>query len=234
MEKRDKIYEGKAKIVYLTDKEGFVIQHFKDDATAFNAQKKGTIINKGKINNEVSSKLFQLLEKNGIPTHFIEMPNERDMVCRKLEIIPVEVVTRNIVAGSLSTRTGLAEGYVLKKPVIELYLKDDALGDPMINESHIEVLELVEKSVLEKIKEYSFKINDILKEYFESRDILLVDFKLEYGLQNGKLYLGDEISPDTCRLWDKKTKEKMDKDRFRRDLGKVEEAYEEVLKRVIN
>lgn len=232
MEKKQVIYEGKAKIVYLTDEEDLIIQHFKDDATAFNAQKKGTIINKGVVNNEVSSKLFGILEEEGIPTHFEKKLSDRDMVCKKLEIIPVETVVRNIVAGSLSKRTGLAEGYVLKKSVIEFYLKDDALGDPMINEYHIDVLELAKKEHMEVVKEYSFKINDILKSYFDERDIILVDFKLEFGIHKGKIYLGDEISPDTCRLWDKRTKEKMDKDRFRRDLGKVEETYKEVLKRV--
>jgi len=232
MEKLDMVYEGKAKIVYLTDDETLVIQHFKDDATAFNAQKKGTIIGKGFVNNAVSCRLFELLEKNGIPTHFVEKLSDREMLSKKLSIILVETVMRNVVAGSLSKRTGLAEGYVLRKPIIEYYYKDDALGDPMISDSHIEILELCDEETLEKIKEYSFKINDILKKYFADRGLILVDFKLEYGLQDGKLYLGDEISPDTCRLWDQETKEKMDKDRFRRDLGGIEEAYKEVLKRV--
>jgi phosphoribosylaminoimidazole-succinocarboxamide synthase len=232
MEKRDKIYEGKAKIVYSTNDESMVIQHFKDDATAFNAEKKGMIVNKGMVNNEVSSKLFSVLKEGGIPIHLVEKLNDRDMLCLKLEIIPVEVVVRNIVAGSLSKRTGLAEGYVLKKPVMEFYLKDDALGDPMINESHIDVLELTQKENMADIKKYSYKVNDILKDYFDKRDIILVDFKLEFGLHKGDVYLGDEISPDTCRLWDKETKNKMDKDRFRRDLGEIEEAYNEVLKRV--
>lgn len=232
MEKREMLYEGKAKIVYSTDDENLVIQYFKDDATAFNALKTGTIVDKGVVNNEVSVKLFTMLGEHGIPTHLIEQINDREMLCKKLEIVPVEIVMRNVVAGSLSKRTGLAEGYVLKKPVIEFYLKDDELGDPMINESHIEVLDLTKLEYIESIRVYAFKINDILKDYFDSRDIILVDFKLEFGLHKGEILLGDEISPDTCRLWDKKTKEKMDKDRFRRDLGNIEEAYKEVLKRV--
>jgi phosphoribosylaminoimidazole-succinocarboxamide synthase len=232
MEQKEKIYEGKAKIVYLTDDEDLVIQYFKDDATAFNAQKKGTIVGKGVVNNEVSLKLFRLLEDGGIPTHLVERLDDRSMLCKRLDIIPIEVVMRNIVAGSLSKRTGLAEGYVLRKPVIELYLKDDALGDPLINESHVDVLALTKQDHLTVVKDYSFKVNDMLKEYFDKRDIILVDFKLEYGVHKGKVYLGDEISPDTCRLWDKSTKEKLDKDRFRRDLGNIEEAYKEVLKRV--
>ncbi len=232
MEKKEALYEGKAKIVYSTDDEDLIIQYFKDDATAFNALKKGTIIGKGVVNNEVSSKLFELLKENGIPTHFVKILSEREMLCLSLEIIPIEVVMRNVVAGSLSKRTGLAEGYVLKRPVLEYYLKDDDLGDPLINCSHIEVLELVEKDTLDKVSGYAQKINGILKTYFDKRDLTLVDFKLEFGLHKGVVYLGDEISPDTCRLWDKETGAKMDKDRFRRDLGNVEEAYKEVLKRV--
>ena len=232
MVQREKLYEGKAKIVYSTDDADLIIQYFKDDATAFNAQKKGTIIGKGVVNNEVSCKLFGLLEKNGIPTHFVKKINDREMLCKKLAIIPVEVVMRNIIAGSLSKRTGIAEGEVLKRPVIEFYLKNDELGDPMLNESHIDVLELAKAEQINDIKKYSFKINEILKEYFDKRNITLVDFKLEFGLHKGKVLLGDEISPDTCRLWDKNTHEKLDKDRFRRDLGGVEEAYKEVLKRV--
>jgi len=232
MEKREKLYEGKAKVVFTTDDKDLVIQYFKDDATAFNAEKKGTIVGKGVVNNKVSIALLGLLEENGIPTHLVKALDDREMLVKRLEIVPIEVVMRNVVAGSLSKRTGLAEGYVLKKPVIEFYLKDDDLGDPMINESHIDVLALTKKEHLDVIRDFGFKINTILKEYFEKRDIILVDFKLEFGIHKDEILLGDEISPDTCRLWDKETKQKLDKDRFRRDLGNIEEAYKEVLKRV--
>ena len=232
MQKRDALYEGKAKILYATDDPNQVIQYFKDDATAFNAQKKGSIDDKGVMNNAISEVLFQLLEKEGIPTHFVERLNEREMLVRKLEIIPVEVVLRNVIAGSLAKRFGLPEGEALSRPVLEHYYKSDPLGDPMINEFHIRALGLARDDEMKEIEKLGFRINDILKEFFDQRGIILVDFKLEFGRHQGKILLGDEICPDTCRLWEKGSLEKLDKDRFRRDLGKVEEAYQEVCRRV--
>ncbi len=232
MKKAKKIYEGKAKILYETDKPGLVIQEFKDDATAFDATKRGTIKDKGVINNEISSALFQLLESKGIPTHFVKKLSDREMLVKKLEIILVEVTIRNISAGGLSKALGIEEGIVLKSPVLEYHYKSDALHDPLINNYHIEMLGLARHKEMKKIKDYSFSINEILKDFFNKVDLKLVDFKLEFGRHKGKILLGDEISPDTCRLWDKKTNEKLDKDRFRRDLGKIEEAYQEVLKRI--
>lgn len=227
-----KLYEGKAKILYETSDPDLVIQHFKDDATAFDALKKGTIKDKGIVNNRMSEILLKLLESKGIPTHFVERLNERDMLCRKVKIIPVEVVVRNIIAGSLSKRLGIEEGEVLKKTVVELYYKDDALHDPMINSYHIAALGLCTEAQLKYMEEYSLLANRILKGFFKKRSLDLVDFKLEFGIHKAKVLLADEISPDTCRFWDTKTREKLDKDRFRRDLGKIEEAYKEVLKRV--
>ena len=233
MVKRKMIYEGKAKQIFSTDQDDQVIVHFKDDATAFNGQKKGQITGKGKINNKISNFFFELLEEKGIKTHLIKELNERDSMVKKVDIILVEVVMRNIVAGSLSKRIGIEEGVVLDKPVLEYYYKDDNLGDPLINNFHIEVLELATGSDLEKINEMAFKINKILKEFLNKREIDLVDFKLEFGYtEAGEIILADEISPDTCRFWDSNTKEKLDKDRFRRDLGDVEEAYQEMLKRI--
>lgn len=234
MVKRKMIYEGKAKQIFSTDQDDQVIVHFKDDATAFNGQKKGQITGKGKINNKISNFFFELLEEKGIKTHLIKELNERDSMVKKVDIILVEVVMRNIVAGSLSKRIGIEEGVVLDKPVLEYYYKDDNLGDPLINNFHIEVLELATGSDLEKINEMAFKINKILKEFLNKREIDLVDFKLEFGYTgDGEIVLADEISPDTCRFWDSNTKEKLDKDRFRRDLGDVESAYKEMLKRII-
>jgi phosphoribosylaminoimidazole-succinocarboxamide synthase len=232
IKKGKKIYEGKAKILYETDKAGFLIQEFKDDATAFDATKRGTIKDKGIINNEISSALFQLLEAKGIPTHFVEKLSEREMLIKKLEIILVEVTVRNISAGGLSNLLGIEEGIVLKSPVLEYHYKNDALHDPLINDYHIEMLNLATVKEMAKIKGYSFSINEILKDFFNKASLKLVDFKLEFGRHKGKILLGDEISPDTCRLWDKKTNEKLDKDRFRRDLGRIEEAYQEVLRRI--
>src|SRR6266852_4431336 len=200
MEKRQKIYEGKAKIVYSTDDPGKVIQYFKDDATAFNALKRGTILGKGVVNNKMSAVLFERLAKAGVPTHYLGMLSEREMLCRRLDIVKIEVIPRNIVAGSLAKRTGLEEGVAVKPPIVELFYKSDPLGDPMITDEHVRML--------------------------KRKGLILVDFKLEFGRTGGKLYLGDEISPDTCRLWDADTLEKLDKDRFRRDLGRVEEAYQ--------
>jgi phosphoribosylaminoimidazole-succinocarboxamide synthase len=233
MEKREKLYEGKAKIVYATDKPGLIIQYFKDDATAFNALKRGTIVGKGVVNNRMSAVLFQMLAKKGVPTHYVETLSEREMLCRRLDIIKIETIARNVVAGSLAKRTGLAEGTAIKQPVLELYYKSDALGDPMINEEHVRMLKLATPKEVAWIKRMALKINGLLRPYLRRKGLLLVDFKLEFGRHAGRLWLGDEISPDTCRLWDADTNEKLDKDRFRRDLGGVEEAYQEVYRRVV-
>ena len=233
MRKMKQIYEGKAKKLYETEDPDLVIQEFKDDATAFDATKRGTIDNKGIINNKLSEKIFGLLSKKGIPTHFVERLNDRDMLVKRVEIVPVEVTIRNVVAGGMAKLLGLEEGIALKEPVLEYHYKEDKLHDPLINDYHIKALGIATEKELETIKKYSFKVNDILKKFFDSKNLLLVDFKLEFGRFKGKIILADEISPDTCRLWDKTTKEKLDKDRFRRDLGNVEEAYQEVLKRVM-
>ncbi len=232
--KKEKIYEGKAKILYAASDPEQVIQYFKDDATAFDATKRGTIFEKGICNNRISAKIFQLLEENGIPTHFIQLLNDREMLVKKVEIILVEVTVRNIVAGGMSKLLGLEEGIVLNTPVLEYHYKNDKLHDPLVNDYHIIALDIASKEELEQISKYSFKINDVLKEFFAKKNLELVDFKLEFGRYKGKVILADEISPDTCRLWDKDTKQKLDKDRFRRDLGNVEDAYQEVLKRVLS
>jgi phosphoribosylaminoimidazole-succinocarboxamide synthase len=232
MKKAKMIYEGKAKKIYKTDDPGLLIQHFKDDATAFNAKKRGTIVNKGVMNNKISERLFKLLEKEGVPTHFVERQSDRDMVVKTLDIVPVEVVVRNIIAGSMSKRLGIQEGTKAMKPILEFYYKSDALDDPLINDDTAIALGWATPAELKTIKTMARKINSVLKKFFDKRGIILVDFKLEFGRHKGKILLGDEICPDTCRLWDKKTMEKMDKDRFRRDLGKIEEAYQEVCKRV--
>jgi len=232
MEKGKQLYEGKAKKIYATNDPDVVWIEYKDDATAFNGLKKGTIDNKGSLNNRISAVFFELLESEGIPTHFVKLINDREMLVKHIEIIMVEVVMRNIAAGSLAKRLGLEEGTPLSRPVLEFYYKDDALGDPLINEYHALTINLATKEQLAKIAEMAFKINEILVDYMDKRDIILVDFKLEFGLFKGEVILGDEISPDTCRFWDKHTKEKLDKDRFRRDLGNVEEAYEEIYKRL--
>jgi phosphoribosylaminoimidazole-succinocarboxamide synthase len=233
MEKREKIYEGKAKIVYTTDRPGFIIQYFKDDATAFNALKRGTIVGKGVVNNRMSAILFELLGKRGVPTHFVELLSDREMLCRRLDIIKIETIVRNVVAGSLAKRTGLEEGTPVRQPVVELYYKSDPLGDPMINEDHVRMLKLATPKELAWMRRTALKVNEVLRPFLRKRGLLLVDFKIEFGRHKGKLYLGDEISPDTCRLWDAATREKLDKDRFRRDLGGVEEAYQEVYRRVV-
>ena len=233
MEQREKLYEGKAKIVYSTDKPGLIIQYFKDDATAFNALKRGTIVGKGAINNRMSSVLFTLLGKRGVPTHFVQTLSDREMLCRRLDIIKIETIVRNVVAGSLAKRTGLEEGTAIKQPVLELYYKSDPLGDPMINDDHVRMLKLGTPKELAWMRRMALKINGVLKPFLARKGLILVDFKLEFGRSGGRLYLGDEISPDTCRLWDARTKEKLDKDRFRRDLGGVEEAYQEVYRRVV-
>jgi len=226
------LYEGKAKKIFSTGNSDQVLQYFKDDATAFNAQKRGTILEKGVINNKVSERLFRLLEQNGVPTHFIERKSDREMLTKKVTIVPVEVVVRNVVAGSLAKRLGLKEGEAIQPAVVEWYYKNDALGDPLIADEHIRLLKLATADQLAEIKQLALKINGLLQPFFAERKMILVDFKLEFGLHNGKLILADEISPDTCRFWDQTTRESMDKDRFRKDLGKIEEAYQEVLRRV--
>ncbi len=226
------LYEGKAKKIFSTGNPDQVLQYFKDDATAFNAQKRGTIVEKGVINNKVSERLFRLLEQNGVPTHFIERKSDREMLTKKVTIVPVEVVVRNVVAGSLAKRLGLKEGEAIQPAIVEWYYKNDALGDPLIADEHIRLLKLATAEQLAEIKRLALKINGLLQPFFAERKMILVDFKLEFGLHNGKLILADEISPDTCRFWDQTTRESMDKDRFRKDLGKIEEAYQEVLRRV--
>ena len=226
------LYEGKAKKVFSTDKPDQVVQYFKDDATAFNAQKRGTIVGKGVINNKVSERLFRLLEQAGVPTHFIERLSDRELLTKKVTIVPVEVVVRNVVAGSLAKRLGLKEGDPIEPAIVEWYYKNDALGDPLIADEHIRLMKLATPEQMTEIKRLAVKVNSVMQPFFRERQMILVDFKLEFGLHNGKLILADEISPDTCRFWDQTTKESMDKDRFRKDLGKIEEAYREVLKRV--
>ena len=234
MEKLDMLYEGKAKKVYKTDDENAYIVEYKDDATAFNGLKKGTIAGKGVINNKMSNLMFRLLEEKGIPTHYIEELSDRETAVRKVEIVPLEVIVRNIAAGSFSKRYGVPEGSELKCTILEYSYKNDDLGDPLMCESHALALKLVTKEQLETVKKYASIVNETLKEFFLEKGLKLIDFKIEFGLYDGEVILADEISPDTCRLWDVKTGEKMDKDRFRRDLGNVEETYAEVLKRVKN
>ena len=234
MEKTVQLYEGKAKKVYATADENLVIVSYKDDATAFNGLKKGTISGKGVINNRMSNMLMQMLEKNGVPTHFVEELSERDTVVKKVSIVPLEVIIRNISAGSFAKRYGVEEGIVFDEPTIEFSYKNDDLGDPLINEYHALALKLATKAEIETIKSMAFRINELLKERFAKVNITLVDFKLEFGrLTDGTIVLADEISPDTCRFWDSTTHEKLDKDRFRRDLGGVEDAYNEVMRRMM-
>lgn len=233
LRKGDILYEGKAKKVFATDHPDLIVQEFKDDATAFNAQKKGQIQNKGVVNNAVSSHLFEYLETFGIQTHFVEKRSEREMVCKRLDIIKIEVVMRNVAAGTLVKRYGLVEGVELSTPITELYLKNDALGDPLINDEHATMLKLATPEEITFLKQTAQKINSILRDYFLGKGLKLVDFKLEFGRHNGQILLGDEISPDTCRLWDSQTNKKLDKDRFRFDLGDVENAYLEVRNRML-
>jgi len=232
VEKLELRYEGKAKRVYDTDQKEYFWVAYKDDATAFNGEKKGQIEDKGQVNNQLSALFFEELEKAGIPTHFVRLLSDRDMLVHRLDMIPLEVVMRNIVAGSLSKRLGVEEGYVLSRPVVELYYKDDALGDPLVNESHVEAMGWASMDIVREIQALGLKINSVLQTILVKAGIELIDFKLEFGMRDGKVYLGDEISPDTCRYWDIETREKLDKDRFRRDLGGVEEAYQEVYRRV--
>lgn len=234
MKKTEQLYEGKAKKVYATDEPELYIVDYKDDATAFNGEKKGTIMGKGVINNRVTNHLMKMLEKKGVPTHFVEEISERETVVKKVSIVPLEVIVRNIAAGSLSKRLGLPEGTKLASTVLEYCYKDDALGDPFINEYHVRALNLATTEELRTIDSYSLKINEILSDYLKDVNIELIDFKLEFGrLSDGTIVLADEISPDTCRFWDSKTHEKLDKDRFRRDLGGVEDAYQEVMRRLL-
>ncbi len=231
-EKLEQLYEGKAKRVYRTSDPDLYLVDFKDDATAFNGAKKGTIRNKGVLNNRISAVFFKLLEEKGIPTHFVELVSDREMLVKSLKIILIEVIVRNIAAGSLAKRLGLPEGTALSRPVLEFYYKDDKLGDPMINDYHVRALDLATPEQVDKLKNIALQVNEILLAYLSDKKIDLVDFKLEFGLHNGEVILGDEISPDTCRFWDRDTREKLDKDRFRRDLGSVEEAYAEVFRRL--
>lgn len=232
MEKKEQLYEGKAKKVFATDDKDFCIVDYKDDATAFNGLKKGTITGKGVVNNKMSNYLFQLLESKGIPTHFVKQLSDRETLVKKVEIVPLEVIVRNKAAGSLAKRLGMPEGTQMKCPVLEFCYKSDELGDPMVNEYHILAAGFATKEEIDKISEMSLKINKLLCEFFLSVNIELIDFKLEFGRYHDEIILADEISPDTCRFWDVHTHEKLDKDRFRRDLGGVEEAYQEVMKRI--
>lgn len=233
MEKTTMLYEGKAKKVFATDDPSSVIVEYKDDATAFNGLKKGTIVGKGVVNNKVSNHMFRMLEAKGIPTHYVEEISDRETIVKKVEIVKIEVIVRNIAAGSLSERIGLPEGTKLPVTVLEYCLKDDDLGDPLINDYHIAALGVATKEEMEKISSMALKINDIMRDYLKDVNVDLIDFKLEFGRFNGDIILADEISPDTCRFWDSKTGMKLDKDRFRRDLGGVEDAYQEILHRLM-
>ncbi len=233
MEKTVQLYEGKAKKVYATEDKDLCIVSYKDDATAFNGQKKGTIVGKGVVNNKMSNMLMQLLEKKGVPTHFVKELSDRDTLVKKVKIVPLEVIIRNVSAGSFAKRYGVEEGIVFDEPTIEFSYKCDALDDPLINSYHALALHLATKEEIATIEKYAFRVNEVLKEYFLHLGVRLIDFKLEFGrLPDGTIVLADEISPDTCRFWDAKTGEKLDKDRFRRDMGGVEDAYKEIFKRV--
>lgn len=234
MEKKEMLYEGKAKRVYATDQPEVLLVSYKDDATAFNGLKKGTIAGKGAINNRVTNYMMQQLEEEGIPTHFVEELSDRDTLVKKVTIVPLEVIIRNISAGSFAKRYGVEEGIVFTEPTIEFSYKNDDLGDPLINDYHALALGLATKEEIETIKSMAFKTNEVMKKFFKNLNVDLVDFKLEFGrLADGTIVLADEISPDTCRFWDSDTHEKLDKDRFRRDLGNVEDAYQEMMKRIL-
>ncbi|MDF2513783.1 MAG: phosphoribosylaminoimidazolesuccinocarboxamide synthase [Herbinix sp.] len=232
MNKLDMLYEGKAKRVYKTDVEDVYIVDYKDDATAFNGLKKGTILGKGVVNNRMSNHMMSLLEKEGVPTHLVEELSDRETAVKKVEIVPLEVIVRNVSAGSFAKKLGMEEGIRLKAPTLEFSYKDDALGDPFINDYYAIALDLATQEEIDRITELAFKVNEVLCKYFASVGIDLIDFKIEFGRSKGGIILADEISPDTCRLWDITTHDKLDKDRFRRDLGKVEDAYQEVFKRL--
>lgn len=232
MKKMEQLYEGKAKKVYNTDDADIVIVDYKDDATAFNGEKKGTIVGKGVVNNRMTNYIFKILETKGVPTHLVEELSDRETAVKKVEIVPLEVIIRNVAAGSFSKRLGVEEGTKLLAPTLEFSYKNDDLGDPLINDYFALALGLSTKEEIAKITEYAFKVNDVLKEFFAEAGIELIDFKIEFGRYHGEVILADEISPDTCRLWDSETHEKLDKDRFRRDMGNVEDAYQEVFKRI--
>ena len=233
MEKREQMYEGKAKKVFATDDANYCIVSYKDDATAFNGLKKGTISGKGVVNNKMSNYLMQLLEKEGVPTHYVEELNDRETVVKKVSIVPLEVIIRNVAAGSFSKRLGVEEGTALKTTILEFCYKNDDLGDPMVNDYHILAMGYATEEDLNTIKTLTFKINEFLKDFFNKINVDLIDFKIEFGkTADGQIVLADEISPDTCRFWDATTHEKLDKDRFRRDLGGVEDAYQEMMKRI--
>ncbi len=230
--KMEQLYEGKAKKVFATDNPDYCIVSYKDDATAFNGEKKGTIVGKGVVNNRMSNFMFKLLEAKGIPTNYVEELNDRETVLKKVEIVPLEVILRNKAAGSLANRLGLPEGTPMKHTVLEFCYKNDDLGDPMVNESHILAAELATKEEIDVISDLAYKINDIMVEFFKTVNVDLIDFKIEFGRYHDTIILADEISPDTCRFWDMDTQEKLDKDRFRRDMGGVEDAYAEMMKRI--
>lgn len=232
MNKGELLYEGKAKKVWTTEDPDVLIVDYKDDATAFNGEKKGTIVGKGAINNRMTNHIFKLLEKKGVPTHLVEELSDRETAVKKVEIVPLEVIMRNVAAGSFSKKLGIEEGTKLLAPTLEFSYKNDELGDPMINDYYAIAIGAATREEIDKITEYVFKVNETLIEYFNSLNIDLIDFKVEFGRYKGEIILADEISPDTCRLWDKDTHEKLDKDRFRRDLGNVEDAYQEVFKRL--
>lgn len=232
MEKRELLYEGKAKKVYTTENPDVLVVSYKDDATAFNGLKKGTIVGKGAVNNRMTNFIFKKLEAKGVPTHLVEELSDRETAAKKVEIIPLEVIIRNYSAGSFAKKMGMEEGVKFSCPTLEFSYKNDDLGDPFINNYYALALNLATQEEIDKITEYAFKVNEVLKEYFDGLNIDLIDFKIEFGRYHGQVILADEISPDTCRLWDKDTHEKLDKDRFRRDLGGVEDAYEEVFRRL--
>ena len=226
------LYEGKAKQVYQTDNKDEYIVHYKDDATAFNGEKKGTIVGKGVINNRMTNYIFQEIEKAGVPTHFVREISDRETEVKRVEIVPLEVIIRNVAAGSFSKKLGIEEGTKLLAPTLEFSYKDDALGDPMINDYYAIAIGAATREEIDKITEYAFKVNEFMKAFFLAAGIELIDFKVEFGRFHGEIILADEVSPDTCRLWDVNTREKLDKDRFRRDMGNVEDAYQEVFKRI--
>lgn len=232
MKKLEMLYEGKAKKVYTTDVDDVLIVDYKDDATAFNGEKKGTIVGKGVVNNRMTNHIFRMLEEKGIPTHYVEELSDRETAVKKVEIVPLEVIVRNVAAGSFSKKLGIEEGFRLLVPTLEFSYKNDDLGDPMINDYYAIAIGAATREEIDRITELVFKINDILVAYFAEKNIDLIDFKVEFGRYKGEIILADEISPDTCRFWDSTTHEKLDKDRFRRDLGRVEEAYEEIYRRL--
>ena len=232
MEKKELLYEGKAKKVYTTEDPDVLIVSYKDDATAFNVQKKGTIVGKGAINNRMTNYIFKKLEEKGVPTHLVEELNDRETAVKRVEILPLEVIVRNFSAGSFAKKMGMEEGIKFKCPTLEFSYKNDDLGDPFINKYYALALELATEEEIEAVTKYAFQVNEVMQAYFASLNIELIDFKIEFGRYHGQVILADEVSPDTCRLWDKDTHEKLDKDRFRRDLGNVEDAYQEVFRRL--